>query len=292
MGLYITYSFDISKRQTGAVFFFKQNKCFEYKKKAEPKELFDVDKIDINAYKKISSFAEQRKLDAYEVVLYDRTLLKDVLEYYSIYLLDKDISIGILTDDDDLIESEEDMIDSFGVNHSSFESLLTSASIFEYRMEMAPVRRKKQTAEPRFTLDYCIIQNSSGPKPSPSANKAIKLEESFHDKFMRYLIESNKDNVEIYNAAGVSKQVFSKIISDKNLIPTKLTIISLCIGLNLTLKESKELLHSAGYSLSGSIALDAIVMKYLRDENYNLDLINSELNEYGCPILGWHPREK
>lgn len=290
MGLYITYSFDISKRQTGAVFFFKQNKCFEYKKKAEPKELFDVEKIDINAYKKISSFAEQHKLDAYEVVLYDRALLKDVLEYYSIYLLDKDISIGILTDDDDLIESEEDMIDSFGVNHSSFESLLTSASIFEYRMEMremAPIHKKVSF---RQGLRFTVVPNAAEKThPTPGT---IKLEESFHDKFMRYLIESNKDNVEIYNAAGVSKQVFSKILSDKNLIPTKLTIISLCIGLNLTLKESKELLHSAGYSLSGSIALDAIVMKYLRDENYNLDLINSELNEYGCPILGWHPREK
>lgn len=75
------------------------------------------------------------------------------------------------------------------------------------------------------------------------------------------------------------------------MIPTKLTLISLCIGLELSLKAAKELMISAGYSLSRSIMLDAIVMKYLREEIYDFELINSELDEYGCQLLGWRPRD-
>lgn len=291
MGLYIAYAFDISKRQTGAVFFFKQNKCYSFEKKGEPKELFGVKNIDVNAYKQVASYAEQHKLDAYEVVLYNNTLLNGVLEFFSSYLLDKDISIGILTDDEDLIESEEDLIDSYGVNHSRFDSFLADQSIFESRIrrESAP-KMEMNLIHPRFSVSF-VAKEKRKQKPSPALG-TIKLEESFHDKFMKYLIESDKDNVDVYKAAGISRQVFSKILSDKNFIPSKLTIVSLCIGLNLTLKESKELLHAAGYSLSGSLTMDSIVMKYLRAEVYDFDRINSELNEYGCPILGWHPREK
>ena len=34
-----------------------------------------------------------------------------------------------------------------------------------------------------------------------------------------------------------------------------------------------------------------ILMKYLREEIYDFELINSELDEYGCQLLGWHPRD-
>ncbi len=97
--------------------------------------------------------------------------------------------------------------------------------------------------------------------------------------------------LEIYKKAGISKQVFSKIISDKDMIPTKLTVIALCIGLELTLRDANELMNAAGYSLSHSIVLDVIIIRYLRREIYDLDLINQELYEHGCPLLGWKPRD-
>lgn len=119
----------------------------------------------------------------------------------------------------------------------------------------------------------------------------IRLDEPFRDKLMKYLIESNKTNAEIYHKAGVSKQVFSKIISSPDMVPTKGTVLCLAIGLELKLKETVELLQSAGYALSKSIRSDMIIAAYIKMGIYDLDRINQDLNEYGCPILGWKPRD-
>ena len=52
-----------------------------------------------------------------------------------------------------------------------------------------------------------------------------------------------------------------------------------------------NLLKCAGYALSNSIISDIVVMKYLKRGIYNLDAINDELDERGCSLLGWKPRD-
>ena len=75
------------------------------------------------------------------------------------------------------------------------------------------------------------------------------------------------------------------------MIPKKDTIICLILGLELPLSEGQDLLKSAGYTLSRSIMLDSVVMKYINHGIYDYNDINIELNERGCPLLGWKPRE-
>ena len=36
---------------------------------------------------------------------------------------------------------------------------------------------------------------------------------------------------------------------------------------------------------------DVVVMKHLRRGEHDLDAINDELDERGCSLLGWKPRE-
>lgn len=297
MGLYIAYTSDVRKRQANTVFFFHHNKCLSLEDNIVSKPHFEVKTNDIQAYQQIVSIAEKHSLDSYEIVINEESLLEKLLDFLTNYLLDKDLSIGLITEDDQLIKNNKELIDSYGVNSPLTRSDIYDTLILERpepRMaakgpSLENVRARK---EPSVQEDLGpIVLRKASIKRKPILSK-IELEESFHDKFMKFLIESGKDNVEVYKAAGISKQVFSKILSDKNMIPTKLTVVSLCIGLRLTLKESKDLMVAAGYSLSRSLIFDSIVMKYLKEEIYNFDLINSELNEYGCPILGWHPREK
>ncbi|MBO4667883.1 MAG: hypothetical protein J5666_07165, partial [Bacilli bacterium] len=170
-----------------------------------------------------------------------------------------------------------------------------------YGITIAPVIVFKPGVN-AHVMKCCAIQVDA-PKEEPSEfrtkkksaplrkPKTIKLKESFHDQLLKLIIESGKDNADIYKDSGITRQVFSKIMCTPSLIPKKETIICLCIGLELDLEQSLELLNAAGYTLSESIMLDSIVMKYLDDELYDLDFINSELNEYNCPLLGWHPRE-
>ena len=297
MGLYIVYTSDIRTRQANTVFFFHHNKCLCLENNIVSKPLFDVDSDSIESYKKVVAFSEEHKLDSYEVFIDNELLLKDLLEFFSNYLLDKDLSIGLLTDDNLLITTNENLIDSYGVNYSSFHPVFEDDGVLEtsgLKTNLDGLTFKKILC--KKTIRTESASHPSAVKKAPRTYKpklaSIELDESFHDKFMKFLIESGKENVEIYKAAGISKQVFSKILSDKDMIPTKLTVVSLCIGMRLTLKDSKELIQSAGYSLSRSLIFDSIIMKYLKEEIYSFDLINSELNEYGCPILGWHPREK
>lgn len=296
MSLYFVYTPSIKNRRADYVFYFENSKCFLMSNNNESNVIFDAPKHSLDAYKNIVRFAERNKLSAYEVLLSDTKTIQRLLKYFSNYLSEKDLSIGLLTTDETLIERNQKLLDTYGITtpnaHSDF--ILSEKAHISYKQKL--IKDVEETSGLPDDNHYCPRFSVAGaPKKRSSIRhevaSTIKLEESFHDKFMKLLIESGKDNVEVYKKAGVSRQVFSKIISDKNMIPTKLTLISLCIGLELSLRVAKELMESAGYSLSKSIMLDAIVMKYIREEIFDFDLINSELNEYGCQLLGWHPRE-
>ncbi len=80
--------------------------------------------------------------------------------------------------------------------------------------------------------------------------------QSFRDRFGWYLQKYMERNPrgkhsDIYKAAGLSKQRFSKILNnhDADFRPRKSTVIMLAMGLELTRKESEDLLHCAGYTL-------------------------------------------
>ena len=302
MGLYLAFTSKLINRKSGSVFYFDKEKCV-LKQGRKTESLFEY-KIEhgLSIYRKIVSIAESKKLDSYEMVLINDFSLKEFLIFLTDYLLDKDISIGLLTFDAELINNERELLESFGVTYPN-------AELHKYRNELfipSFCLAKTDIASSESDEDICIngsseksgmpcllkpVKAKKKPCVKLAKNKTIELDESFHDKFMKLLIESGKDNVEVYKKAGITRQVFSKILSDKDMIPSKLTLVSLCIGLELPLFVAKELMVSAGYSLSRSLVFDSIVMKYLREEIYDFELINSELDEYGCQLLGWHPRD-
>ena len=302
MGLYLAFTSNISSRKSGSIFYFADGKCLlKQGRKVEP--LFDTAiKEYLPDYKRIVSIAESRKVDSYEVALINENILDELLVFLTDYLIDKDISIGLLTFDVELINKERELLESFGVTYpnSEFHPFKDELILPSFCLAKADI------ANPESDDEICIngslektgmsrlkkpVEAKKKPCVKLAKNKAIELDESFHDKFIKLLIESGKDNVEVYKKAGITRQVFSKILSDKDMIPSKLTLVSLCIGLELPLFVAKELMVSAGYSLSRSLIFDSIVMKYLREEIYDFELINSELDEYGCQLLGWHPRD-
>ena len=302
MSLYFSYTPNISTRRANNIFIPKSNLFFLKQGKKDLKEIFAFQKLQIDSYQKIVIYAETNRIDSFEIVLLDSNLLEELLSFLSQYLLDKDVSIGIITTDEELIEKENKLLNSFGVTLSrpGIHHLVDDVFSPSFCIAKADIAGEKEDE------DFCVngLPNQSlrisKRKPTRTKEKArvklskaspIQLEESFHEKFIKLLIESGKENVEIYKKAGITRQVFSRILSDKDMIPTKLTLVSLCIGLELPLVTAKELMVSAGYSLSRSLMFDSIVIKYLREEIYDFELINSELDEYGCQLLGWHPRD-
>ena len=284
MGLYYSYATNIHCRNTKYIFSFFDNKCFLLNKNRKQTPLFEANN-SFSLYQKLTLFTESKKLDSYEIVLTKNNNLEELIKFLSDYLLDKDVSVGLIYLDVDSLDKNSTLLESFGVTKTN--SFAPNNRFFDLKADMmvgcALPKAKKDDSATYGMLHY---EPSSSKK---TTTKKIQLDESFHEKFLKLLIESSRDNAYIYKKAGVSKQVFSKILSGT--IPTKLTLVSLCIGLELPLRTARELIDSAGYSLTKSMLFDAIIIRFMSNGIYDYDLINSELNEYGCPLLGWHPRE-
>lgn len=99
--------------------------------------------------------------------------------------------------------------------------------------------------------------------------------QTFNEKFEWHLQKyfehyPNAKTSDIYNSCFMDRKEFSKLRSGKiKTNPNKDTIISLALGLKLTLKETEDLIHSAGYYFSEKDKIDVEIMKLLSAQNYN-----------------------
>ena len=93
-------------------------------------------------------------------------------------------------------------------------------------------------------------------------------------------------NSAIYNAAKMDRRLFSKIMSDRNYKPSKDTAIALVLALHLNLEQAEDLLKRAGYSLSHSNKRDIVIEYFIREEVYDLMVINDVLYKLGEKKIG------
>ena len=146
-------------------------------------------------------------------------------------------------------------------------------------------------------MDYCedIVCDSA---PMPTTFKAaeyvtpIRLsdmlkdkEETFTEAVLRLLNERGGKDSKVYRKAGMSRQLFNKIINNADYQPKKSTAIQLAIGLELDIAQTQELLGKAGYVLSRSSKTDLVVQYYISRKEYSIELINGALYDCGLPQL-------
>ena len=125
-----------------------------------------------------------------------------------------------------------------------------------------------------------------------SVSYSVSLDEILrqHDKtFSEYLLDllrerEGKDS-EVYKRAEVSKQLFSKILNNRDYQPTKSTVIQLAIGLQLDLSQTRKLLEKAGYALTRSNKSDLVVQYCIERKIYSVTFVNEALYDCGLPLL-------
>jgi O-acetyl-ADP-ribose deacetylase (regulator of RNase III) len=157
------------------------------------------------------------------------------------------------------------------------------------RRAEAPRRREKRR-------DYVWHDNEdsgpmlpSAPAPQPCASSLEDFlsqhEKTFSEYLLDLLMEREGKDSEVYKRAEISRQLFSKILNNRNYQPTKSTVIQLAVGLELDLPQTQKLLEKAGYALTRSSKADLVVEYCIMHKYYNVTFINVALYDSGLPLL-------
>ncbi len=111
-----------------------------------------------------------------------------------------------------------------------------------------------------------------------------RSDKTFQEKLFEIIDERGLTGPQVYHGY-ISKQVFSKIQSDKNYHPNKKTAILLCLSLHLNVSETQDLIGRAGWTLSDSSKTDLVIKGCIMNREYNLGNIESILFDFDCPGL-------
>jgi len=109
---------------------------------------------------------------------------------------------------------------------------------------------------------------------------------TFQECLLKLIVERDLKNSEVYHGANISKQHFSKIISNREYHPTKNTACALALAFHLNLNEANALLEKAGLVLSKSSRFDLAVEYFIIHKMYNIVSDNIILDENGLDPLG------
>ncbi len=153
-----------------------------------------------------------------------------------------------------------------------------------------------ETLDEEYKHDRIFGAASNAAMPMAHASMAMPKESSLEDElkdiytdsFAKHLQQMiNKKglkNSEVYAAANISKQYFSKLIKGQ-VNPSKEKVLALAVGLRLNLDEAVDFLRLAGYALSPISQTDKVVEYFIRKEEYSVLKIDIVLFDYGLEPL-------
>ncbi len=109
----------------------------------------------------------------------------------------------------------------------------------------------------------------------------IEQSKTFQEKLKEFISEKGMTNTDFYKAARIDRKLFSAMNTNTMYKPKKETVAACCFGLKLSLSEAEDLLGAAGYYLSLSIPWDRVIYYCLKNEIYDIDIVNDLLEAKG-----------
>jgi len=115
--------------------------------------------------------------------------------------------------------------------------------------------------------------------------KKERKSETFSAMLERMRKEKEMTAAQLYNGAWIKKQLYSKIMGERNYHPSKNTVIAFGMSLRLNREGMDELLKSAGYMLSNSSIADLVILFSLDQGLHDLHDINALLLSMDQKVL-------
>ena len=98
-------------------------------------------------------------------------------------------------------------------------------------------------------------------------------------------VEKGMTTAQLYNGAWVRKQLYSKIMGDRNYHPSKNTVIAFGFSLRLDREQMDKLLEVAGYRFSNSSITDLVIVFCLEKGLYDIGDVNAMLYSADQKVL-------
>jgi O-acetyl-ADP-ribose deacetylase (regulator of RNase III)/transcriptional regulator with XRE-family HTH domain len=199
--------------------------------------------------------------------------LGTALAIISKFLMKHDLEVYLVVYDDtsfQLSNMLQEKIETFIDQHYVAENNLYQSPRTRKRLLQSEAPIRKEAAYKYQVKDF-----------NRSLEKII-LGESFSEMLLRLIDEKGYTDPQVYKAANVKRQTFSKI-KNKNkdgYMPTKETIVSLAMAMQLNYDELIDLLKSAGIALANNNKFDLIVRYYFENGIYDLYEMNIVIYNY------------
>ena len=140
---------------------------------------------------------------------------------------------------------------------------------------------------------YCPPETDDHPFPKAAVPAEEDLaawiagqDDTFAVMLLKLIDKKGITEAQCYHRANVSKQTFWKIMNNDNYRPSKATVISFAVALELTWEETESLLRTVGFSMSHSNKFDLIIEFYIRNGCYDLFEIDAALYKYDQMTIG------
>ena len=132
-----------------------------------------------------------------------------------------------------------------------------------------------------------VLFDTEQPREEQSLEELIgSLKDGFVVHLLKLIDVKGLSDVECYKKANVSKQTWYKMMNEKGYKPSKNTVLSFAIALELTYEQTQELLETVGFALSKSNRFDVIIEYFLLHGEYDIHTVNQTLFRLGEPCLG------
>lgn len=143
-------------------------------------------------------------------------------------------------------------------------------SVHKNMVSQAPMRKDmaRSMSAPTVPLDSYLKENTG----------------SLGEYLQQLINKKGKKNSEVYTAANMTKQYFSKLLKNQ-VAPSKTKMLSLAVALKLNMDETVDFLRMSGYAFSPISQTDKVFAYFISKGIYDIYRIDIVLFDYGLPTV-------